>query len=301
MMTALKLSDVISNYLSELRNIRRVSSHTLTSYKKDLSQFLQFANEKRKVNYLQNISEKLIRNYIMFLNEEKEISTGSISRKLSALRGLLNFSIRHDLISENPALNIPNPKIKRKLPEIISVNDYKELFEDIEKKEEPGNAIKIKTIFELLYGCALRVSEVCSLNIGDIDFSRKTLKIFGKGSKTRIVPIGDLSMKIIKQYIKSLDTLNANEALFKTRTGKRIYPRIIYSYVHNYLSDVTDINKKSPHILRHSAATHMLDNGADLLAVKELLGHKNLSTTQIYTHVSIERLKKTYKNSHPKS
>ena len=300
-MTTFTLSDVINNYLSELQNISRVSTHTLTSYKNDLFQFLQYADEKRKINYLQDISEKLIRNYIMYLNEEKEISTGSISRKLSSLRGLLNFSIRHDLISENPALNIPNPKIKRKLPEIISVNDYKAVFEDIEKKEEPENELKIKTIFELLYGCALRVSEVCSLNIGDIDFSRRTLRIFGKGSKTRIVPIGDLSMNIIKQYVKSFDTLNASEALFKTRTGKRIYPRIIYNYVHNYLSDVTDINKKSPHILRHSAATHMLDSGADLLAVKELLGHKNLSTTQIYTHVSIERLKKTYKNSHPKS
>lgn len=300
-MTTFTLSDVINNYLSELRNISRVSTHTLTSYKNDLFQFLQYADEKRKINYLQDISEKLIRNYIMYLNEEKEISTGSISRKLSSLRGLLNFSIRHDLISENPVSNISNPKIKRKLPEIISVNDYKAVFEDIEKKEEPENELKIKTIFELLYGCALRVSEVCSLNIGDIDFSRRTLRIFGKGSKTRIVPIGDLSMNIIKQYVKSFDTLIASEALFKTRTGKRIYPRIIYNYVHNYLSDVTDINKKSPHILRHSAATHMLDSGADLLAVKELLGHKNLSTTQIYTHVSIERLKKTYKNSHPKS
>ena len=300
-MTTFTLSDVINNYLSELQNISRVSTHTLTSYKNDLFQFLQYADEKRKINYLQDISEKLIRNYIMYLNEEKEISTGSISRKLSSLRGLLNFSIRHDLISENPVSNIPNPKIKRKLPEIISVNDYKAVFEDIGKKEEPENELKIKTIFELLYGCALRVSEVCSLNIGDIDFSRRTLRIFGKGSKTRIVPIGDLSMNIIKQYVKSFDTLNASEALFKTRTGKRIYPRIIYNYVHNYLSDVTDINKKSPHILRHSAATHMLDSGADLLAVKELLGHKNLSTTQIYTHVSIERLKKTYKNSHPKS
>lgn len=300
-MAAFTLNDVINNYLSELRNIRRVSTHTLTSYKNDLFQFLRYADEKREIKNLEDISEKFIRNYIMFLNEEKEISTCSISRKLSALRGLLNFSIRHDLLSENPASNIPNPKIKRKLPEIISVNDYKAVFEDIDKKEKPENAIKIKTIFELLYGCALRVSEVCSLNLNDIDFSRRTLRIFGKGSKVRITPIGDLSLKVIKQYVNNLTSTNMNEPLLKTRTGKRIYSRLIYQYVHNYLTNVTEINKKSPHILRHSAATHMLDNGADLLAVKELLGHKNLSTTQIYTHVSIERLKKTYKNCHPKS
>ncbi len=300
-MTAFTIKDVINNFLSELRNIRRVSKHTLISYNNDLMQFLNYCTENKNIVNPKDVTEKIIRNYIMYLNEEKEISTGSISRKLSSLRGLFNYALRNDILSENPAANIQNPKIKRKLPEVISVNDYKEVFIKIDSYENKDSARQIKAIFEFLYGCALRVSEVCSLNIKDVDFSRRTLRVFGKGSKVRMVPIGELSMIVISEYINNLDEKNANDALFKTKAGKRIYSRLIYNYVNKYLSAVTEINKKSPHILRHSAATHMLDNGADLLAVKEFLGHKNLSTTQIYTHVSIERLKKTYKKSHPKS
>ncbi len=300
-MTTLIIEDIIINYLSELRNIRRVSPHTLKSYQNDLYQFLKFCNEHNNILKLEDISEKIVRKYIMFLNEDEEISTGSISRKLSSLRGLFNFAIRNDFIDENPASNIPNPKIKRKLPEVISVDDYREVFNIIDSTEEVVQARLIKAVFELLYGCALRVSEVCSLNIKDVDFSRKTLYILGKGAKTRIIPIGDLSLQVIQDYVNNIDCSDINRPLFRSRTNKRIYTRLIYKFVNKYLSVVTDISKKSPHILRHSAATHMLDNGADLLAVKELLGHKNLSTTQIYTHVSIERLKQTYKNSHPKS
>jgi site-specific recombinase XerD len=151
------------------------------------------------------------------------------------------------------------------------------------------------------YGCALRVSELCNLNYGDLDLKRKTLRVKGKGSKVRIVPVGDKSIEIIKKYLQKNNYLNNNDPLIKTRGGKRIYPRLVQRLTNKYLSKVSDIKKKSPHVLRHSAATHMLDNGADLRAVKEILGHENLSTTQIYTHVSVERLKSTYKKSHPKS
>ena len=291
-MTVLTLENIINNFLSELRNIRRVSTHTLISYENDLFQFRMYCADYRDIKNPEDVSEKIIRNFIMYLNEEKEMSTGSISRKLSSIRGLFNFALRNDLVAENPAANISNPKIKRKLPEIISVNDYKTVFEKIDSNENAESARQIKALFEFLYGCALRVSEVCSLNIKDIDFSRRDLRVFGKGSKIRIVPIGDLSLSIIRQYVNHLEQVNMNDSLFKTKTGKRIYSRLIYRYVNKYLTIVTEINKKSPHILRHSAATHMLDSGADLLAVKDLLGHKNLSTTQIYTHVSTEELKK---------
>ncbi|HSR18774.1 MAG TPA: tyrosine-type recombinase/integrase, partial [Ignavibacteriaceae bacterium] len=143
-------------------------------------------------------------------------------------------------------------------------------------------------------------SEVCGLNYRDIDVQGKTVRILGKGNKVRIVPIGSKSLEIINEYLKSKNFLSAKDPLL-TRNGRRIYSRWVHRIVHKYLSKVTDIKKKSPHILRHSAATHMLDRGADLKAVKEILGHENLSTTQIYTHVSIERLKTAYKKSHPKS
>jgi site-specific recombinase XerD len=174
-----------------------------------------------------------------------------------------------------------------------------ETFHEAEKFEE--DAAQVKVIFELLYGSALRVSELCNLNRADIDLERKTLRVTGKGNKIRIVPIGEKSIETLSNYLSKFPIKSLNEPLIETKKGGRIYPRLVHRIVNKYLALVTDIKKKSPHVLRHSAATHMLDNGADIMAVKEILGHENLSTTQIYTHVSIERLKSTYKKSHPKS
>jgi site-specific recombinase XerD len=159
----------------------------------------------------------------------------------------------------------------------------------------------VKIIFELLYGSALRVGELCSLNIGDLDLKNRSIRVKGKGNKVRIVPLGSKSIDIVKEYHPNISSIDINTPLITTKGGNRIYPQFVYRIVNGYLSKVTDIKKKSPHILRHSAATHMLDAGADIRAVKEILGHENLTTTQIYTHISVERLKKTYKKSHPKS
>jgi len=167
--------------------------------------------------------------------------------------------------------------------------------------ESEDDPFLVIAIFELLYGCSLRVSELCELKVGDLDFKRGTLRVFGKGSKVRIVPIGDKSIEIIEAYLNFNPRKNMKSPLITLKNGKKLYPKFVYRIVNKYLGKVTDIKKKSPHILRHSSATHMLDRGADLRAVKEILGHENLSTTQIYTHVSIERLKEAYKKSHPKS
>ncbi|MCW8849399.1 MAG: tyrosine-type recombinase/integrase, partial [Melioribacteraceae bacterium] len=223
----------------------------------------------------------------------------TISRKLSVLRGFLSFLEIHELIKVNPSEAISNPKTSRKLPEIISLDSYEKILKLLD--EESKNNFQSKLIFELLYGCALRVSEVCNLNIGDIDLNRKSIKVIGKGNKTRLVPFGDKSISIYEEFISNKEYLGSNSPLLTTNKNKRVYPKYISRLVYKYLSKVSDISKKSPHILRHTAATHMLDNGADLLGVKEILGHENLSTTQIYTHVSVERLKKAYKNAHPKS
>lgn len=234
------------------------------------------------------------------MNEENLTKT-SISRKLSALRGLYGFAIKNELTTINPLTDLSNPKIERKLPEIISLDSFLEIFTLLNRSEENNNVQLIKAIFELLYGCALRVSELCNLRIKDISFQENTIRVLGKGAKIRIIPIGDISKEIVKKYLAFRDNIEGNSPLLLSVRGKRLSPRTVYGYVNKYIAKVSDIEKKSPHILRHSAATHMLDRGADLLAVKEILGHENLSTTQIYTHVSIERLKKTYKQSHPKS
>ncbi|MBZ0201033.1 MAG: tyrosine-type recombinase/integrase, partial [Ignavibacteriaceae bacterium] len=202
-------------------------------------------------------------------------------------------------INIDPTAYISNPKSNRKLPDVVDEKSILQTYKIV--YEEDKDPYLVIAIIEILYGCALRVSELCSLNRIDLNIVEKIVIVKGKGKKMRIVPIGSKSIEIIKEYLQSRGTILPGEALFTNKKGTRIYPRYVGRITNKYLSKVTDISKKSPHTLRHSAATHMLDNGADLKAVQEILGHENLSTTQIYTHVSIERLKSTYKKSHPKS
>lgn len=290
-------NETIKNYLLELSGVKRVSSNTITAYKKDLSQFSDYLDNK-EIREIKKITERVVRLYIVILNEHN-LSRTSISRKLSVLRGYFTFLEIHEYLEINPLKEIKNPKTSRKLPEIITLDSFENILKLV--GEEGKNKYQIKLIFELLYGCALRVSELCNLNYGDIDLNRKSIRVLGKGNKTRIVPFGEKSINIYNEYLSSVELTNQFTPLFLSASGNRIYPKYVSRLVKKYLSKVSDVSKKSPHILRHAAATHMLDNGADLLGVKEILGHENLSTTQIYTHVSVERLKKAYKNAHPKS
>ena len=293
----MKLNDAINNFISDLTNIKRYSDNTIKSYNTDLLHFHEYCESYSKLN-LDQISEKFIKTYLMQLSESG-ISKRSISRNLASIRGIFKFSYSNNLLDFNPTLNISNPKGEKKLPEIINEGVIDKLYTIIgEQDKDPQLA---KCIIEILYGCALRVSELCNLNFVDVDINSNTIRVLGKGNKTRIVPIGSKSKIIIKDYISDKIFRNSNDAFLVNKYGRRIYSRMVHRLVNKYLSQVTDIKKKSPHIFRHSAATHMLDRGADLRAVKEILGHENLSTTQIYTHVSVERLKSTYKKSHPKS
>ncbi len=290
------IEKILQEYLRYLKSIRRYSDNTVKSYRADLSEFSSYCLEYSKED-ISEISEKFIKSYLMVLSESG-ITKKSISRKISSLKGLFKFAYFNEYIKSNPASAISGPKIPRKLPEVASVSAILDAYKEIDKEKDSEI---IKAIFEILYGCAIRVDELCKLNYGDLDLKEQTLRVLGKGSKMRIVPVGDKSVEVVNKYLK-INKFNAPSLpLFTTEKGKRIYPRLVHRLVNKYLSLVTDLKKKSPHVLRHSAATHMLDNGADLKAVKEILGHENLSTTQIYTHVSVERLKSTYKRSHPKS
>lgn len=291
------IENIVSNYLTEISAVRRFSENTIKSYNNDLRDFQNYCINNSK-NEIENVTDKFIKSYLMALMESG-LDTKSISRKLASIRGIFKYAYQKDIIKKNPAQFLINPKVKRKLPEVVSINNILEVYDIADGINENPETIKI--IFELLYGCALRVSELCNLKLSDINFSKGQIRIIGKGNKTRIVPIGDKSLEIVAEYLKLNPSEKRNEYLIRTKKGKAIYPRYVHRIVNKYLSKVTDIKKKSPHILRHSAATHMLDRGADLRAVKDILGHENLSTTQIYTHVSIERLKSTYKKSHPKS
>lgn len=289
---------VIERMLTELSGVSRASQNTIDAYTRDLNEFLRFCNDL-EISYIHQISEKTIRSFVRNLSE-RGLTKSSISRKLSSIRRMFNFAIRQNLIENNPISKIPNPKVIRTLPETINVDSYLEIFSLVDKENDFKNAIRIKSVFELLYGSALRVSELCSLNISDIDFKNRSLRVSGKGSKVRIVPLGTKSAEILREYIDSIKGASPSQPLFTDNNNTRITRHNVYRMVKHYLKD-HKIDKKSPHMLRHSAATHMLDKEADLMAVKEILGHENLSTTQIYTHVSIERLKKSYKKAHPKS
>lgn len=293
----MEIRKVSNKFLSDLQNIKRYSDNTVRAYRTDLEDFVVYCTDHHHSD-IEVLGEKFLKSYLAFLSG-KNLNKKSISRKLAVIRSLFKYSFQQDYIRSDPAAGIHNPKVKRELPEILSTDTILATYSEAEKKEKNPELVKI--IFELLYGCAIRVSELCGLNRADVDLSNKTLKVIGKGNKSRIVPIGDKTVPILEDYLKLRGKLNGKEPLILTETGIRIYPRFVYRIINKYLSIVSDVKKKSPHILRHSAATHMLDNGADLGAVKEILGHENLSTTQIYTHVSIERLKKTYKKSHPKS
>lgn len=291
----MEIRKVSSIFLSDLKNIKRYSENTITSYRIDLDNFVSYCNNYNR-DEIESISEKFIKSYLAVLSA-KGLNKRSISRKLATIRSLFKYSFQNDIITANPSLGIHNPKMRRELPEILSTKTILSAYDN----SDENNSEQVKIIFELLYGCAIRVSELCRLNREDLDISSRTLKVFGKGNKSRIVPIGNKSILIIKNYLNIRGNLKRKEPLIITESGNRIYPRFIHRVISRHLAVVSDIKKKSPHVLRHSAATHMLDNGADLHAVKEILGHENLSTTQIYTHVSIERLKSTYKKSHPKS
>lgn len=293
----MKIDQVIKQYLNELKSVRRYSINTIKSYNEDLLAFYNFCTANQKIDF-ENLTLRFIKLYIMQLND-LGLDRRSISRKLASIRGLFKYAFRRDIISTNPTIQISNPKLDRKLPEVVPLDSIYKVYKLVDEAEE--NPALTKIIFELLYGCALRVSELCSINLIDLDIVNKVIKVQGKGNKQRIVPIGDKSLEVIKEYMTWRKNQYSGNALLINEKGERIYPRFVHRIVHKYLSKVTDVKKKSPHVLRHTAATHMLDRGADIRAVKEILGHENLSTTQIYTHVSIERLKSTYKKAHPKS
>ena len=296
------MTEISHDYLEYLKFIKRYSENTVLAYTEDLRQFISFCDsiERKEIG---KIDEKIVKRFLFELNE-KEFSMRSISRKLASIRGLFDYAYKNDAIESNRIKLIKNPKIEQSLPEIISIENYEGILRLLDKRfeeTEDKNYIKYKAVFEMLYGCSLRVSELCNLRISEIEFEVNRVRILGKGNKLRIIPIGDKSLEVLREYLEVFQRTKDKNYLFLNTKEGRVSPRAIYSIIHTYLGLVTDIKKKSPHVLRHSSATHLLDNGADILAVKEILGHSKLSTTQIYTHTSIERIKSVYKKTHPKS
>lgn len=247
------------------------------------------------------VHHRMIRNWMGQLLEEGNAKR-TLARKIAAISTWYKFLMREGLVKANPASRVKPPKFEKKLPSFLRNDSITELF-DGEIFSENFEGLRDKAIFEVLYSCGLRRAELVSLQTSDIDFSASTLKVLGKGKKERIVPFGRMAEKAMKLYRKSCqdEGFGASEAFFLTSKGEPIYARLVNRIVEKYLMQVCSLKKKSPHVLRHTFATHLLDRGADLNAIKELLGHASLAATQVYTHNSISKLKDVYNKAHPKA
>jgi len=292
----------IDQFLHYLRYQRKFSAHTLESYQNDLAQFVEFLEGTKRPNHVsvRTVETNHIKDFLghlLMLGLEKR----SIARKLSSIKSLFRYFLRKGIIKENPAAIIASPKLDKRLPVIIDMNQAGKLMEL--PSSDTFEGIRDRAILELLYGAGLRLNELLTLQTDNLDFSNDTIRVTGKRDKERILPIGSKAKISLRKYLEARNRAvrSVNPIVFVNQRGNPLYPLAVQKMVKKYMSRLSEQEHLSPHVLRHAFATHLLDKGADLFAVKELLGHESLSTTQIYTHVSTERLKKVYQQAHPRA
>tara|TARA_B100001248_G_scaffold262704_1_gene261223 strand:+ start:18847 stop:19716 length:870 start_codon:yes stop_codon:yes gene_type:complete len=280
-----------------LSSEKRFSNHTITAYKNDLLQFFSFLKKDHLlINDLELISFKIIRNYVAFLLES-DIKARSVNRKISTLRSYFKFLVRMDYLSTNPMLKIIPPKSVKKIPVFVDQDSMLALLNEV-SFEKGFIGERDKLIIELFYVTGVRLSELINIKISDINFDGCSVKVLGKRNKERIIPLSNSIANEISSFILKYDL---RTYLFTNLKKQKVYNKLVYRVVKKYISKISSIDKNSPHILRHTFATHMLNNGADINAIKELLGHANLSATQVYTHNTIDKLKLIYKQAHPRA
>jgi integrase/recombinase XerC len=289
------------SFINYLRYEKRYSHLTATAYKKDLDQFEEFFVQTVGDFNVEGINDKIARKWVISLMD-KGFSPRTVNKKISALKSFYKYLLRQGVLTENKLVNIILPKVRKKLPQFIDEKRLDHLLDD----GFFGNdfeAIRDKLIISMLYGTGVRLSELMHLRDVDIYVGEYLIKVLGKRNKERIIPYPRSLNLLIEQYKAERTQLFGApvECFFLTSKGKPIYEKLIYRIVFKNLAMVTTNNKKSPHVLRHSFATHLLNRGADLNAVKEMLGHANLSATQVYTHTSLEKIQKVYKQAHPRS
>ena len=294
---------LIEKFIQYIQFEKRFSPNTITAYKKDLSQFSGFLSSEYNIKNIEGSDYQMIRSWIVYLVSES-VSTTTINRKLSALKSFFKYILRESVISENPMIKIIAPKSNKKLPEFVTNDSMESLFNDV-TFDDGFVGHRDKLIIEMLYFTGMRLSELINLRDSDIDLNYQRIKVLGKRNKERLIPFSMVLNKSIEDYLKirKKDIIQdeQNSYFFVTQKGKKVYEKLVYRTVNSYLGKVSTLRKKSPHVLRHTFATHMLNNGADLNAIKELLGHANLAATQIYTHNTIDQLKSIYKQAHPRA
>ena len=290
------LDRYIHKFITYLQIEKNASAHTITNYTIDLREFSESIKDKP----LEQVTHIDVRLFLARL-KEKNFSKSSVARKMACLRSFFKFLYREGYIKSNPALSLVTPKIEKKLPLFLDTNEVVKLLESPDPDDVIG--LRDRAILETLYSRGIRVSELVGLNKENIDFISGVLKVYGKGKKERLVPIGDKALRAIRLYLEKMKIQDINEKkpVFLNKSKRRVSDRAVRRIVEKYIHKTSLNERISPHSLRHSFATHMLDRGADLRSVQELLGHANLSTTQIYTHVTTDRLKSIYDKVHPRA
>ena len=301
---------MVEQFIQYLRYERNYSSHTVLAYRKDLEQFSLFLTDEYGVDDLSRADADMIRFWLLRLMEEG-LSARSVNRKLSSLKSFWRYLLAKGLAKENPCRKLLSPKVHKSLPSFLKKEEMESLLDDACESEDMSEFVakRNRLMIEMLLQTGMRRSELMGLALSDVDVSSCLLRVKGKRDKQRLIPFGPMLQSMIQDYLDSRaqwqaqceDLYDFSDCLFVRENGKPLYPQLVYRLVHDKLSQCSSLAKKSPHVLRHSFATTLLNNGAQLNAVKELLGHANLSATEVYTHTTFEELKQVYKQAHPRA
>ncbi len=296
------MEPLIKAFVDYLKFEKRYSEHTVRSYNDDLVSFFQFIEKQYGEISMEEITSSFIRFWLASL-KSNSIGSRSINRKISVLKSFFKFQLRTSKLESTPMSNIISPKVNKRLPVFVEQKDIVTLFSHVEFPDT-WNGQTDRLLIEIFYNTGMRLSELVNIKENQIDFSNSTIKVLGKGNKERVIPISPQMASQIKDYsenkrkkFENFDGIN----LLVNNKGKKLYHKYVYLRVKKYLGEVTTVDKKSPHVLRHTFATHLTNSGAELNSVKELLGHSSLAATQVYTHNTIEKLKDVYKKAHPKA
>ena len=299
---SITIPKAVQHFIDYLKFQKRYSQHTIVSYHTDLVAFFDFIELTFGNTALPDIKASFIRTWLASL-KDNGMEAKSINRKISTLKSFFKYQLKEEILQVSPMSTIISPKTNKRLPQFVEKADIDTLFSYVEFPDDwHGKTDRI--LLQLFYNTGIRQAELVSLKENQVDTYKRSIKVLGKGNKERIIPISEGLLGLLKDYVaekRKIFEQYDQEFLLVNDKGKKLYPKYVYNAVKKYLSKITTISKKSPHVLRHTFATHLMNNGADLNAVKELLGHSSLAATQIYTHNSIEKLKDIHKKAHPKA
>ena len=289
------------SFINYLKYEKRFSAHTVVAYKNDLDQFVEFTTIVVGEFHVKGVSSDTVRGWLLHLMEQG-LSPRSIHRKITSVKAFYNYLMREEIVEVNPAVNQTLPKVRKKLPNFISEESLNTLLDSDDSFENDFQGIRDRLIVSLFYGTGIRLAELMNLKEQDIDIKTNLIRVLGKRQKERIIPYPAEINSLFEGYViaRNKQIGYKTKYLLVTEKGDQVYEKLIYRVVKKNLAKVTSLEKKSPHVLRHTYATHLLNKGADLNAVKELLGHSNLAATQVYTHTTFEKLRDSYKQAHPR-